>query len=55
MIGLMGLADDGTLYNSHGRRLIKLPFRMALLVQKVQHKIAILSWRLHGRAFWGTK
>lgn len=44
MIGLMGLGDDGTLYAPNGKRLFRLPMRLACLVQKIQHRIARLSW-----------
>ena len=40
MIGLMGVSDNGTLYAPNGRKLIRLPMRLAMLVQKVQHWIA---------------
>lgn len=40
MIGLMGVSDNGTLYAPNGKRLIRLPFRLACLVQKAQHWIA---------------
>jgi len=43
MIGLMGVSDNGTLYAPNGKRLLRLPFRMACLVQKAQHWLARLT------------
>lgn len=40
MIGLMGLSDNGTLYTPSGRKLFRLPMRLAILVQKAQHWFA---------------
>jgi hypothetical protein len=45
MIGLMGLSDNGTMYAPNGKRLMRLPLRMAMLVQKAQHWIAVRTWR----------
>ena len=45
MIGLTGLSDNGTLYAPNGKRLMRLPMRLAMLAQKVQHWIAVKSWR----------
>jgi hypothetical protein len=39
-VGLMGVGEDGTLYSPKGNRLVKLPFRIACWVQKVQHWVA---------------
>ena len=45
MIGLMGLGnDERTLYAPNGRRLVALPKRLAKVVQRVQHWIAIRTW-----------
>jgi len=40
MIGLMGVSDNGTLYAPNGKQLLRLPFRMACLVQRIQHWFA---------------
>ena len=40
MIGLMGVSDNGTLYAPNGKKLFRLPLRLAVLVQKAQHWIA---------------
>ena len=45
-MGLMGLGDDGTLYLPSGGRLIRLPMRVASIIQRLQHGVAKLSWRL---------
>jgi len=45
MIGLMGVSDNGTLYAPDGKRLVRLPFRMACLVQRIQHLVAVRTWR----------
>lgn len=34
VIGLLGLASDGTLYTPSGRRLVRLPLRIAAAVQR---------------------
>ncbi|MEN6367668.1 MAG: hypothetical protein ABFC88_12730 [Thermoguttaceae bacterium] len=38
--GLMGVSDNGTLWTTSGRRLCRLPLRLAGLVQRVQHWFA---------------
>ena len=43
-IGLMGLGDDGMLYAPSGRRLMRLPLRLASLAQRAQHWIAQRTW-----------
>lgn len=43
MIGLIGVGDDGTLYAPSGKRLMKLPLRLARWIQKMQHMIARLT------------
>jgi hypothetical protein len=45
MIGLMGVSSNGTLYAPNGKRLLRLPFRMACLAQRIQHWIAVGTWR----------
>lgn len=45
MIGLMGVSRDGILYMPNGRKLFRLPTSLAFFIQKVQHKIATLSWK----------
>ena len=44
MIGLMGVSDNGTLYTPNGKKLLRLPVKLAHLVQQVQHWIARLTW-----------
>lgn len=44
MIGLMGLSDNGTLFTPNGRKLFTLPLRLALLVQRMQHWMAVKTW-----------
>ena len=39
--GLMGVSDNGTLYAPGGRKLCRLPLRLAVIVQRVQHWFAI--------------
>jgi hypothetical protein len=43
MIGLMGVSDNGTLYAPNGKKLVRLPFQISCLVQKVQHWLARLT------------
>lgn len=43
MIGLMGIGDDGTLFAPNGRRLVRLPLRLGMLIQRVQHRIARIT------------
>jgi len=46
MIGLMGLGNDGrTLYSPNARRIVSLPRRVALAIQRIQHWIAVRTWR----------
>lgn len=44
MIGLMGLGDDGTLYRPNGKRLFRVPMRIGMIIQRIQHRIAGLTW-----------
>ncbi len=44
-IGLMGVGDDGTLYSPSGRRLLRVPFRLACMIQKAQHWVATKTWK----------
>lgn len=46
VVGLMGIGNDGFLYTPKGKRLIWLPLWLAVPVQKLQHKYALLTWRL---------
>lgn len=43
-IGLMGVGNDGMLYTPKGSKLIRVPMRVAVVVQRVQNWIARLSW-----------
>lgn len=45
LIGLMGVGDDGTLYEPNGWRIYRVPMRLACLIQRVQHWVAQLTWR----------
>jgi hypothetical protein len=45
MIGLMGVNDKGEMFTPSGRRLFRLPLRLAAMVQRVQHWIAVKTWR----------
>jgi hypothetical protein len=45
MIGLMGVKDDGTLVTPSGRDFVKLPLRLAAVIQRVQHWLAQKTWR----------
>ncbi len=42
-IGLMGVSHDGTMYTPSGKKLFRLPLRLASIIQRVQHKIARLT------------
>ena len=45
-IGLMGVDNDGqTLYSPSGKKLFKVPRVMAGIIQRIQHRIARLTWR----------
>ena len=44
-IGLMGIENDGkTLVSPSGKRLIRVPKVIARITQRIQHKIAQLTW-----------
>jgi len=45
MIGLMGVSDNGVMFSPKGRRLFRLPLRLAALIQRAQHWIAQRTWR----------
>lgn len=42
-IGLMGVANDGTMFTPNGRRLFRLPWGLSWQVQRIQHWIARLT------------
>ena len=44
-IGLMGVSDKGVMFAPSGRRLFRLPARIAALVQHIQHWIAVRTWK----------
>lgn len=48
IIGLMGVGSDGTLYTPSGNKIIKVNLFLCSIIQKIQNKIAVLSWRVHG-------
>lgn len=46
MIGLMGIKNDGkTLISPKGTDLVTAPKWLAKIVQIIQHKIAMKTWR----------
>lgn len=38
--GLMGVSDDGTMWTPSGKKLFRLPLRLAAFVQRMQHWFA---------------
>jgi hypothetical protein len=44
MIGLMGLDNNGTLYAPKGRRLFRVPLRLGMLIQRIQHWVSRYSY-----------
>jgi len=44
-IGLMGIDNDGALIMPSGKKLFKVPFVFACLIQKIQHWIAQKTWK----------
>lgn len=45
-IGLMGVGDDGMLYApGTGKKLFRVPLRLACVVQRIQHWFARKTWR----------
>jgi len=44
-IGLMGIDNDGTLVTPSGRKLFKAPEWVGIIIQRVQHEIAKLTWK----------
>jgi hypothetical protein len=45
LTGLWGLTDDGTLYDSYGKKIVRLPLFLSSIIHKFQHFIAKLTWR----------
>ncbi len=45
IIGLMGVGSDGTLYKPNGDKFIRIPMRLAILIQRIQHRIAQWTWK----------
>ena len=43
-IGLMGLGRDGMLYTPSGKRIFKVPMWLGGIIQRIQHRIAVLTW-----------
>ena len=43
--GLMGVSDNGMLFLPNGKPLCCLPLRVAFFIQRVQHWIAVKTWR----------
>lgn len=43
-IGLVGVSYNGILYWPSGGRICKLPLWIAGRVQKIQHRVAKLTW-----------
>ena len=46
MIGLMGLKANGMLVMPNGKQLFRLPLRLSSIIQWIQRRIAIFTWRL---------
>ena len=44
-IGLMGVSSDNTLYTPGGKKLFKVPQWASWRIQRLQHKIAQITWR----------
>lgn len=44
-IGLIGVDNDGVLVTPKGRRLFKVPWWLARLIQRIQHWVAQLTWK----------
>ena len=44
-IGLMGVSDSGMLITPKGNRLFRVPMFAAIIIQRIQHKIAQVTWR----------
>lgn len=44
-IGLMGINNNGVLVTPSGRNLIKVPLYIAIIIQRIQHWIARISWK----------
>ena len=45
MIGLMGVKSDNTLVTPCGKTLFKVPGYLAWRIQRVQHWIAMKTWK----------
>lgn len=45
MIGLMGLKSNGMLVTPSGKELFRLPLRVASIIQRIQNRIAIKTWK----------
>ena len=42
-IGLMGISSDGTMYTPNGKKLFRLPLKLASIIQQIQHRISRLT------------
>lgn len=42
-IGLLGIGDDGTLYEPNGWRICQLPMRVAVLIQKFWNWLVVIG------------
>jgi|GEM_PF-5937403 hypothetical protein len=42
--GLMGVGSDGTMFTPEGKKLFKLPTKLAFAVQSIQHWVAKKTW-----------
>jgi len=49
LIGLMGVANDGTLISPSGKWAMKCPLWLACKIQRVQHTVARFSWKFDRR------
>ena len=44
-VGLMGVDGNGMMFTPSGKQLFRLPMSLASKVQRIQHWIAIKTWR----------
>jgi len=44
-IGLMGVSNNGVLITPSGRHLFKVPLFLAAIIQRIQHWIAVRTWK----------
>lgn len=44
-IGLMGISNDAVLITPSGKNLFKVPMKIGMIIQRIQHWIADKTWR----------